>query len=214
MPFNRCSLTSLLFLSTIFLQTAKGLPVGAEYADTDTYVFSRYGRTLTIDIEYGVYEAATVSWDDPLSLTGNYIYAYQIYNDAVASDVGVTFFSVSILDGVSVLDIGSAESGVEPYVAYFAPGQVGAESAEFSFAPLPGYSTVGIGEHSNILFFTSDNPWTESDGFGAIHGEVVIGEISNLPTAVPEPATIVLLGCGLLLKFASMKRPRLERSAK
>lgn len=206
MPFNKCSLTSLLFLSTILLQTANGLPVGAEYAGTNTYVFSQASRTLKVDVEYGVYEAATVAWDDSLSLTGNYIYAYEIYNN-LSSNVEVSLFSVSILDSVSVLDVGSAdwESGVEPFLSYFSPDQINAKSAEFWFAPLTGF--IGVGEHSDILFFTSDNPWTESDGFGAIHGGVVIGEISNLPTAVPEPSMVALLAAGAcLLKFAGAGR--------
>lgn len=195
-------LMSLLLSSVIFPQTVNaGLPTGADYSGQDTYAFGYDDRILEIDIDYGVYQTAEAGWIG--GLTGDYLYAYQIANSN-DSYVEISLLSLSIALGADVLDIGSTGSGVSPAFEYFAPNQSEAKSAEFFFAPVEGHSTLGPGESSNILYFTSNNSWIE-DGFGVIHGGAVFGTIPNLPTPLPEPATVIFLGCGFLSIFARRK---------
>ena len=65
--------------------------------------------------------------------------------------------------------------------------------------------SVGSGQHSAVLLYSSNLPPTM--GFGSISGGVVGGTAVDLPTPIPEPATLLLLGTGGLLAVFRKRRP-------
>jgi hypothetical protein len=153
------------------------------------------GRTLSGQIDYAVYTTSP----GEVELAGQYVYAYQITNSG-SSNVSIDSFAVGILEGATVIDIDfdSSVSGgdVEPFHAYFSPDQPTAQSAAWWFMPAPiGDGVVQIGQQSVVLLFSSnDAPSPLNDGFASIAGGGIGGTVTNLPTPIPEPTTIILLG--------------------
>ena len=156
-----------------------------------------------MDVEYAVYQAGDYedSGTDPSGGT-EYVYAYQIFND-LAGDVLVSSFSVGLDSAADPDDIGSdAGSGT-------AGGTAPSASA---FSGSPPTSAVWYffndtidppGEYSEVLIFTSPNgpqwaPATVMDSG--------LSDIQNLPSPIPEPATLALMGLGGA--FALIRRRR------
>jgi hypothetical protein len=193
-----------VLVGILFAPAAQALPAGGEVLGPDSVLFDYTydGRRLAGQIDYAVYE--TESYDNNPLTGGLYVYAYQIFNSG-DSDVSIDSFSVGILEEAIVSDIGweAAQGGeVEPSFAYFSPDAQTPQSAMYLFLPqLAG--VIGIGESSTILLFSSDRD--PEMGFGVIEGGS-IAETVDLPTPVPEPATIFLLGAGGALVTLLRKR--------
>ena len=197
----------LLLAGTLFVSAADALPLSGALSGwepaTAYFDYTYGGRTLTGQIDYAVYD----SFDgNPLS-GGSYVYAYQIFNSG-ASDVSIDSFSVGILDEAVVTDIGwvlpDGGAEVEPSFAYFSPDPQSPQSAIYLFMPqLDG--VIGIGGSSAILLFSSDS--LPETGFGIVEGGSSGETVQGLPTPVPEPATILLLGAAGAVMALTRKRP-------
>lgn len=197
----------LLFVATLFTPAANALPINGALSGWEPsnipFDFTYEGRRLTGEISCAVYDE--YPGDAPSG--GQYVYAYQIFNSELSS-VSIDFFSIGILEGAVVGDIDSdtyqVTDGVVPSYAYFSPDQQTAESAIYLFLPFLN-GLVESGQNSVILLFSSDNDPTE--GFGIIEGGSIGEMIDGLPTPLPEPATIFLLGIGgALLTLTRKKR--------
>jgi len=137
--------------------------------------------------------------------TGRYIYAYQIFNDYLASEDPIAYFAIFGIDGVvidkSTIDsIGSQEDpqkGVQPSDQYFDEDD---SRVVWEFNGGDGY--IITGEHSWFLIFSSTQDWIE--GSYEIKGP----EEDQFPVPVPEPATIALLGLGSTMIFTRKRRRR------
>jgi hypothetical protein len=198
----------LLFVLMLLPSAANALPAGTLPGWSDSVDFEQYGpngRTLIGRVDWGVYAYNDYPGSAPPG--GAYVYAYQILNSG-HSTVGVDSFSVGILEGAGVVGIGSDDFEVvdciEPFHEYFSPDAQTAQSAIYLFLPETN-GLVGSGQYSFNLLFSSDIGPT-ADGFGMVAGGSIGKAIEGLPTPVPEPATIFLLGVGGAAVTLSRKR--------
>jgi len=204
---------SLLVAATLFAQnaTATILPISS-YADGH-WQGSRFynievisGSYLRGRIDFAVYDTQGGSEFVEAGFTapgnGQYIYAYQIFNDYPGSDEAVAYFSVFARDGdpmdVYEDSIGAEEdvpdSGIEPTSAYFTESNL---QAVWIFAN----QILMRDEHSWFLVFSSDSSPVPGDyEIDAEYGEV------PAPAAVPEPITVILFGIGGALTICARRR--------
>jgi hypothetical protein len=121
--------------------------------------------------------------------------------------VGVDSLAIAILEGASAGNISSdsslAPDGVEPSLQYFSPSQQAPQSAIYLF--VPGLNGVlESGSTSTVLLFGSE--YGPTQGFGIIEGGGLGQTIDQLPTPMPEPITILLLGMGGAAVMITQKR--------
>ena len=187
----------LLIITTVFIRDASALPNGKWLYD------SLYD--VTFNIGSGSAEVDCEVYNKYTSETEKYVYAYQISN--VDSGVGLSFFSVGILDGANAFDADYDESlsGVAIPAQWEVVGSP-AQSVDGLFSS-PIYSDGPL-TTSAVLWFVSDYAPTSGKGtlFGTASGtpEHTTGD---LLTPIPEPATIVLLGIGGLLTIIRKRQP-------
>ncbi|MGB3086833.1 MAG: PEP-CTERM sorting domain-containing protein [Phycisphaerae bacterium] len=198
-----------LLLAGSALATPLATDPNAILAWRGTQQFNAYDAgldaTLQVDVEYAVYAPSQYekSGTDPSSGT-EYVYAYQVFND-LAGNVPVSSFSVGLDAGADPDDIGSdAGSGTAG----------GTAPSAGAFSGSPPTSAVWYffndtidppltNEYSEVLVFTSPNgpkwaPATVMDSG--------LSDTQNLPSPVPEPATLALMGLGGVLTFLGRRR--------
>lgn len=187
----------------VFAASAQAAPM-AGFFGTRYYTLTAGTDTLTAEVDYAVYAPTTYPGVDP-SPGDEYVYVYQITN-AAASTVDVAFFSIGLEDGS-----GADHEGDDTSVG--APGTPGGQSP--GLAMISGTSVYWLfdpqidpGEWSTALIFTSPAPPTWKSGALADGGLPTPGG-GPLPSPLPEPATLGLMGVGLA--FAVYTRVRRRR---
>ncbi|MHC4264781.1 MAG: PEP-CTERM sorting domain-containing protein [Planctomycetota bacterium] len=219
-------LGAVLLTLTVYVQTATAalapmMPTSS-YADGHWQGHTFYDETLGDSsflrgrIDFAVYDTQNLDsqeseWVDGLDLTGEgqYLYAYQVFNDFEESDREVAYLSVFQADGGSFdLDESSIgysedpESGVEPASGYLEDSSD--MQVVWTWEPDPeGSGFIYSGEHSWFLLFLSDSSPVAGDyEIMASDGQ---GELPA-PGQVPEPSTIAMLGLGAALAVFKRKR--------
>jgi len=187
----------LFFLSFLLLvisaQNVSAIP--ALPGDPETHVWSHEKEFLNFDSA----PIAQVDCDVWKYDTGPYLYTYQITN---ISDTHLSFFMMEILDAAEAQlpDYDLEGDWVEPDVwAVSASGQ--------SVDALFNTNALDIGEVSALLWYLSD--YEPTWGAGTLVGTPV-GQVfatADLPTPIPEPATLLLFGAGGLIAVIRKRRP-------
>lgn len=181
---------SLLVVATLFTQNANALPAGDKelYKSLPDVIFSIGSGSAEIDCKVYKYTSGVY--------TDKYVYTYQISN--IDSGIGLSFFSVGVLDGADAFDpdyeLLLGVINPELWTVVGSPVQ----SVEGLFV-----STIDNGESSALLWFVSDYASTSGSGalFGTLSGMPHYAK-GDLLTPIPEPATLVLLGMVGLLALA------------
>jgi len=180
-----------LLVAILFTQDARAIPVGGVLDANHTETFAIGTGSATVDCKVYSYTS------------GEYVYTYQISN--IDSDIGLSFFSVGILDGADTFD-----ADFEPLLGVVNPdlwAVVGspAQSVDGLFSS-PIYSDGPI-TTSTVLWFVSDDPPILGNGtlFGTASGTAHYAS-GDILTPIPEPATFVLFGIGVLLTLPWKRR--------
>ena len=202
---KKLSFSVLLVVSVLFTQNASAtLAPMLESSYYDGYVFY-YEDGLAGRIDFAVYDTEHPEYGDEyldngieMPGDGQYIYAYQIFNDYPISEEAVAYFALLDINGdsIDIDSIGSQEdpeAGIEPGEEYFDGGE---SKVVWEFNGSDGY--IIVGEHSWFLVFSSDQDW--------VKGDYEIRGPAEVPVPMPEPATIALLGLGSITIL--MKRRR------
>jgi len=163
--------------------------------------------TLDVDVEFAVFAPGAYenSGTDPSGGT-EYVYAYQVFNDR-AGDTPVSSFTVGLDPASDPDDIGSdsgsgTAGGTAPSAKAFS-GSPPSSAVWYFFNntidPPPA------NEYSEVLIFTSPNAprWTPSSLLDS-----GLSDTQDLPSPVPEPATLGLLAGGAALAFVLRKKRR------
>jgi hypothetical protein len=201
---KRIGVLSLLVI-VLFVQSASATLTSSHYYGS-TYYNTEDGLRGRID--FAVYddreEYTTVTGNEAPG-TGDYVYAYQIFNQSGFFNPPVALFSLPGIGGAPVDGIDSHDDltfGIEPSSQEFTTES----GAVWQFLE-DDQGTLLAGYHSWLLVFSSDTDWVKGT-YEIEPPESWVPEPDEGPYT-PEPATVTLLGIGGLL--ALMKR---KRSAK
>ena len=159
---------------------------GTQFFDDDFF-----GFTVSANVDYAVFAPGTFPFADP-SGGSDYVYAYQIDN----LDTNIVQFTVG-LDGDETLgSIGSIPDGASTNPDVSAYVGAGPTSAAWDF------TGFGSAQTSDVLFFTSAQA-------PELHSSTVSAQWANshdLPSPLPEPATLSLLALGAAVSFTGRRR--------
>ena len=182
----------MLFVVTQSSQHANALPTGDNflYDSLLDVTFSMGSGSAEVDCK--VYKYTSGDYAD------KYVYTYRISN--VDSSIGLSFFSVGILDDANAYDpdfdvlVGAVEPALWAIVR-LSPPETQVESVNGLFT-----HTIDNGFSSASLWFVSDYASTSSSGvlFGTSSGAPCYAT-GDLLTPIPEPATIFMFGTGWLM---------------
>jgi hypothetical protein len=182
----------LLLLGAVYAQNAFAVPVGGVQEDQYIETFDIAGGTATVESTVYSYES------------GEYVYSYEITNN---SSAGITYFSVGIIPDADAYDCDYTKGIDVVNPTYWSPSGSPVQSVDGLFID----TIDNDGLSSAVL-------WLKSDNSPTVGSALLVGTMSGMgytasgnvlaPSAVPEPATILLLGIGgAVVSVTRRKRP-------
>jgi hypothetical protein len=185
---KKLAILILVFTVLLLVQVTKGESPAPPGGTPTTHMATFNIGSGTATVNSGVYQCNDGEYN------GKYVYTYQISN--INTGVGLSFFSVGVTIGATVIGHDCA------------PGNIGPEDWSAVGDNLPLVQSVNAsfdtpiknGQGSALLWFVSDYGPTMGEGF-------LFGFLSRVPeydsaevlAPVPEPATISLLTFGGIL---------------
>ena len=166
--------------------------------------------SISASVDFAVYAPGkfNVSYPgkDPSGDT-QWVYAYEVTNTGLGPGPSpISSFSVAILPS-SGGPAAAASANIEHLALVVGQGPGGqsfsSTSAVFDYTS----PNLGLGANSDILLFTSPHPPTMQAGSVVGGG---LGTSHNLPSPIPEPSSLALLGIGAFL-FAGVRLGRRRR---
>jgi len=205
----------LLVAATIFVRST-GAATMTILPESTHYQGRSYFRTLTADgilsgrVEYAVYDSQGGNEFSLAGGTGQYTYAYQIFNDGDDTVSALEYFAVmGIGEGAIydlITDIGTVDDdsgGIDATAMYFGvhDAATGPENAVWEFE---ADNNLAIDAHSFFLVISSNYDYTT----GTYSVLKSTSPDVPLPDEVhaPEPGTIALLGIGGMMTLLGRRR--------
>ncbi len=184
-------ISSVVFVFMIAVVSCPAIVNAALYNDSsavmaDSVTFhGTSGPTFIGYIDYAVY--APGDYVGSVSFPEQFIYCYQIFNSSTSA--AVSDFYIDLETGAT-----AGNPGYDALSSSGVPGGINPSNSNLiSGSILYSFSRGGIpaNQHSSVLYFSSD--LAPAMGTGLIIGLNAGMVTVELPTPVPEPATIILL---------------------
>lgn len=203
----------LLLAATIFVQSAAATTMTI-LPESSHYQGRSYFRTLTSDgilsgrVEYAVYDSQGGNEFALPGGSGQYTYAYQIFNDGDDTVSALEYFTVlGIGEGAifdQVTDIGTVDGigGIDATAMYFGVHDIdtGPDKAIWEFEG----DILETNAHSFFLVMSSDYNYS-TGSYQLIKTGSPDAPIPN-DLHAPEPCTIALLGIGGMMTLLRRRR--------
>jgi len=168
--------------------------------------------TLTAKVEYAVYAPGMFSTSAALAFPpdpsggSDYVYAFEIFNDQ-GGNARVLNLSVDLAPDQNPTIVthnpSTPEAGLAPNLSQMIP-VVGNPKTNVKWSWTTSLFNVGL--HSDILLMTS--PFAPHFVLSSMQGGSTTLASASLPSPIPEPGTLVLLGTGLAGLLAVARRRR------
>ena len=159
---------------------------------------------LKVLLEFCVYDtrnllkSGEIDLADELGLTGQYIYAYQIWNHPSESSEEIPYFQILDIDENPIEealiknDTGSHDDGTNGVAP---TPEVSETQGVWEFEE----GVLTFGEHSWFLVFSSD--------YAPVAGSYTFEPpLPDTPSPAPEPGTLILLGLGSTAAFIRRRK--------
>ena len=214
---RKITFLGLLAVASLSVRTAVAttltiLPESSHYQGRSYYRQYTQNGFVSGHIDYAVYDTVT-NPDEFIGAggftvpgTGQFIYAYQIFNDEGDINAALEYFAISgigegAIDNIKT-DIGSVDDksdGIDSTTFYFGPHDpnTGPDVAAWEF----NGDILAPGEHSYFLVLSSDHDYT-TGSYTITKDALPLAPVPN-----PEPTTIALLGAGAAVTLLKRRRP-------
>jgi hypothetical protein len=205
-------LLSLLFVATLFVQNAAAalLPYSSHYQGRSYFDDPVSGVTGWVD--FAVYDTLGPNGNEWTGAgftapgAGQYIYAYQVFNDTGSADA-IEFFTILGIDdpptphdliGISTMDTQDPWEDYPLITEGIAPTEMNTNLSETRATWEFAGGILVANSYSWFLIFSSANDWVE--------GKYLMETAGGFPiTSNPEPCTLALLSLGSAILFAKRR---------
>ena len=221
---SKICLIALVIVMALPVQKTLALP-DSTFAEAEgnwqgTKFYRNDENTLYARVDFTVYDTANTGAEadfvtsivDELSLTGQYIYAYQVWNSGTQSTESIESFGLTNLDGTDITQSLDDSTSYDDQSGYgVEPNSVVADEALWEF-DWQGDGELAPDKRSWFLLYSSD--------FAPIAGDFKIrtfesddnvdipldpDSVSD-PETVPEPVTLILMGLGSTIVLKRRRR--------